>query len=368
MKTIYFYSLLFILTISCKKHEYHVENSSTQPIYSLSNRAIESEDLNHFIDLKMKEMNIPGLSMAIINDGKLAYHTTKGYAQFKDSLQVTKNTIFEGASISKALFAYMTMFLVEEGKLDLDASLDDYLDPKYRPIFNHDPRYKKITARMVLSHTTGFPNWRGDSALKISFEPGTNFGYSGEGYQYLVFVLYSILNTDYKGLEYYFQEKVAIPLGMKHTQFIQNKDILLRKASGHVGTKEFPVSTEVSQEFGAAYGIHSESLDFSKWLIALLEKKELSKKSYKALFTDVITIPEHSIFKDYGGVEAWALGFSKFNLAGHIINGHGGNNEGFTSHFFIDIEKKWAMVYFANADQVSDFGFDLFTFINKDKE
>ena len=121
-------------------------------------------------------------------------------------------TIFEGASLSKPLFAYMVMFLVEDEKLDLDKPLHEYLDYHYHGIDKEDDRYKEITARMVLSHTTGFPNWRPDYDLIIHFDPGTDFRYSGEGYIFLERVIQSILNTDYKGMEAYFSGKSCGPI------------------------------------------------------------------------------------------------------------------------------------------------------------
>ena len=125
-------------------------------VTNLMNQEVLIDSIENFIDNKIKEMNIPGLSMAIINDGQVVYHIVKGYADIKKKSLVDERTIFEGASLSKPLFAYMVMFLVEDGKLDLDKPLHEYLDYHYHDIDKEDERYKQITARMVLSHTTGF--------------------------------------------------------------------------------------------------------------------------------------------------------------------------------------------------------------------
>ena len=119
------------------------------------------------------------------------------------------------------IFAFFVMKYVEEGRLDLDKPLYEYLP---YPDIAYDDRYKKITARMVLSHRSGFPNWREnekDKKLKIKFEPGTDYEYSGEGYQYLALVLKHIEKTDWNGLKASFQKKVVEPLNMKQTVFIQ---------------------------------------------------------------------------------------------------------------------------------------------------
>ena len=115
----------------------------------------------------MDSLNIPGLSIAVINDGKVVYHQTFGFANLEKKLPVTKKTIFEGASLSKSVFAFFTMKYVEEGRLDLDKPLYEYLP---NADIAYDERYKKITARMVLSHRSGLPNWREneeDKKLKI---------------------------------------------------------------------------------------------------------------------------------------------------------------------------------------------------------
>ncbi|HET6541847.1 MAG TPA: serine hydrolase domain-containing protein, partial [Chryseolinea sp.] len=141
---------------------------------------ISKNALDDFLASKMKKLKIPGLSAAVINDGKVVYQKTMGYANMEEKLPITTETIFEGASLSKSVFAFFVMTYVEEGKLSLDKPLYQYLP--YADI-DYDDRYKKITARMVLSHRSGFPNWRRDEPdgkLKIKFEPGTQYLYSGE--------------------------------------------------------------------------------------------------------------------------------------------------------------------------------------------
>ena len=172
-------SILLLLTIqltSC---------NSQNKIKNLKGFEVSTDSINIFLKSRMDSLNIPGLSIAVINDSKVVYHQTFGYANLKKKLPVTNKTIFEGASMSKSVFATFVMKFVEEGKLDLDKPLFEYLS---YPDIEYDDRYKKITARMVLSHRTGFPNWREnekDKKLKIKFEPGTAYEYSGEGYQYL---------------------------------------------------------------------------------------------------------------------------------------------------------------------------------------
>ena len=127
----------------------------------------------------LSEATIPGLSLALIRDGKTYWEHAFGVRDEKTGLPVTGETIFEAASLSKPVFAYGVLKLVDQGKLDLDAPLSRYMPQLY---VEGDPRIDKITARIVLSHRTGFPNWRdAGRPLKIYFTPGERFSHSGEG-------------------------------------------------------------------------------------------------------------------------------------------------------------------------------------------
>jgi CubicO group peptidase (beta-lactamase class C family) len=126
-------------------------------------------NLNTLIPELMRMGDVPGLSIAVIRDARVVWSKDFGVANASTKQPVSDTTVFEAASLSKPVFAYAVMRLVEKGKLDLDIPLDKYL-PK--PYVEDDPRAGRITARIVLSHTTGFPNWRGRDALKTHFTPG----------------------------------------------------------------------------------------------------------------------------------------------------------------------------------------------------
>lgn len=101
---------------------------------------VPKDSLDNFIESKIKELNISGLSIAVINEGAVVYHNTFGYANLEKKTRVTDKTIFEAASMSKSVFAFFVMKYVEEGKLDLDRPLHEYLS---YPDISHDDRYKK---------------------------------------------------------------------------------------------------------------------------------------------------------------------------------------------------------------------------------
>jgi len=335
----------------------------TEKIDSYIGIDISKDTIDSYLTSRMEALNIPGLSFAIINDGQVVYHRTKGYADLEDKKPVTNETIFEGASISKSVFAYFVMKFVEEEKLDLDKPLCQYLP---YPDIEYDQRYKKITARMVLSHRAGFPNWREDEKdgkLKLNFDPGSDYNYSGEGYQYLAQVLRHIEDTDWDGLEMIFQEKVARPIGMAHTVFIENDYTKKHKAAAYVPEGKVDVENNYWSKkndgiFSAPSSIHSESIDFSKWMIAMMNREGLSRESFKALFKP------HSLVEETDNYDLhYTLGFYTPQIPLTDLYIHGGNNIGFTSWFTLDINRKWGYVLFTNSEYGEKLGEELLIYL-----
>jgi hypothetical protein len=148
--------------------------------------------IDQFIETYQKYYQIPGVSLALIKDGGVVYYKTYGVRNTFTGEKVDENTLFEAASITKPVFALAVQKLAERGIIDLDKPLYLYLP---YPDIESDERYKLITARHVLTHRTGFPNWRSmnkDGKLNIKFTPGTDYSYSGEGFEYLKIVIEKI--------------------------------------------------------------------------------------------------------------------------------------------------------------------------------
>src|SRR5579871_557835 len=175
----------------------------------------------------MKKFGVPGLEIAVIRHGKTIWLHSFGVKNTKTGQPVTNDTTFEAASLSKPVFAYAVLKLVEQGRLGLDVPLTTYL-PK--PYTTGDDRLARITARIVLSHRTGFPNWRDGDALPIDFTPGTRFSYSGEGYVYLQRVVEQITG---KPLNDYMTEAVFKPLGMTSSSYVWRSEFDALTATGH---------------------------------------------------------------------------------------------------------------------------------------
>src|SRR5215212_160699 len=171
------------------------------------------------IEKLMKENNIPALGIGIIRDGKLK--RIEVFGELRKNEPAPFNAIFNVASLTKPIVAMLALKLASAGKWNLDEPLDSYwIDPDIKD----DPRHKKLTTRLVLSHQTGFPNWRlltKSKKLEFGFEPGTKYQYSGEGFEYLR----KALERKFKRpLEELASDLVFKPLQMRDTRFVWDAD------------------------------------------------------------------------------------------------------------------------------------------------
>jgi CubicO group peptidase (beta-lactamase class C family) len=298
----------------------------------------------------MKERKVPGISLAVIEDNAIAWHLEMGVKNSKTYEPVEKNTLFEAASLSKPVFAYGVLQLVEKGKLDLDMPLRRYL--KYSEIDN-DERVDLITARMVLAHTTGLPNWRPENeSLKIHFRPGERFSYSGEGFVFLQKVLEKITG---ESLEEYFRKNVFIPLGMKQSTFnwINNKSEKL-KAFGH-NVDGFPIENQEGILPNSAFTLQTNALDYAKFVLAILKGEGLRSETIKEMLIPQIQVQEGCIITTEKSCPplsefvSWGLGWGLQQTSlGHSF-WHWGDNQGFKC-FIVGFKKcNKAVITFTNS-------------------
>ena len=214
----------------------------------LDSSTISAAEIDGTMTRLMKAAEVTGAGIAILNHGKVAYLKAYGFRDKEKNLPLTVDSVMSAASISKVAFAYLVMEMVDDGVLDLDKPVYQYLPkplpeyPKYADLAN-DPRYKRITARMLLSHTSGFANWRwmeDDHKLKIHFEPGSRYAYSGEGIDLLQLEVETITK---KPLDQLMQERVFEPLGMTRTSMVWQERFESDYANGY-------------DEYGRSVGAH----------------------------------------------------------------------------------------------------------------
>lgn len=171
----------------------------------------------------MEKAGIPGLTMAVVRSGEIYWSGAFGVRNRETSVPVDENTIFEAASLTKTVTAVAALKMVERGELDLDKRLAEYLP---YPRLAGDERYKKITARHVLTHTTGLPNW----GNKLIGEPGELYGYSGEGFLYLGRTIEKLSGMS---LGDFAKKELFEPLGMARTSYVWNELYAENGATGH---------------------------------------------------------------------------------------------------------------------------------------
>lgn len=364
--------LTFLIFSSCQTKE-------QQSIQNYEGKQFSFEEVDSFISQKMNSLKIPGISIAIINDGKVAYHRAFGVSNFDTKKKIDENSIFEAASLSKPLFSYFVLKLSEKGIIDLDRPLYFYLKDE---AMERDQRYRQVTARMVLNHTTGFPNWRwfdelpadqnlerGDFFLKK--DPATTFTYSGEAYQYLARVIAHLSFMNMNELSNLFQKEVAIPLQMKHAYFVWDDFLLEHKVFGHKKGKVNKRSwgaglpNHNSKTFNAAGGLHTEAKSYANFLLEIMniEKENPYYNMIEEMLTLHVELPkEDNNFKE-DGITSWGLGVGIKPFGKDVLFTHGGSNSDFQSQFTFSRNKKIGYVFFTNCDKGKEFNKELEGFI-----
>ena len=297
----------------------------------------------------MREADIPGMSITLIRGGKIAWHGNFGVKNAKSAQPIDDDTVFEAASLSKPVFAYAVLKLVEQGKLGLDLPLTTYL-PK--PYIENDPRVGKITARFVLSHRTGFPNWRGSGNLTIHFTPGERFSYSGEGFVYLQRVVEQI---EGKPLNDVMNALVFSPLGMTGSSYVRRPDFDERTATGH-DSDGAPEDLWKPKEAGAASSLNTTVRDYALFVTAVLNGKGLKPSTFREMETAQIAVnPEctnctEKTPKELSQTVFWGLGWGLQKNGTDLSLWHWGDNGSFKCFVVADPSRKSGVILFINSE------------------
>jgi len=305
----------------------------------------DRQTFDQVVTALMEHFQVPGASIALMKGGALAHYNTYGTQNAYSGEAVTGDTLFEAASITKAVFAFAVNRMAERGDIDLDRPLHTYLP--FEDIA-HDRRYEKITARHVLSHQTGFPNWRWmnpDGKIDLKFYPGIQYGYSGEGFEYLGRVVAHITGEPLETVVR--REALEIMNFEKNTFFAEGQEVSNQAARGHwagmAGPHDFP------DEIGVAHSMYTEARTFSNFMLGLLAQEGLSAEGYEKMLEPQVATP-----LEPGDEPAWpgryGLGFHMTKSPFGLAYGHGGNNGNFTCLFELYPEHQMGFVVFTNAD------------------
>ena len=295
----------------------------------------------------MKQARIPGLSLALIRDGQVLWHGSFGVKNATTREPVTKETIFEAASLTKPLFAYAVLKLVEQGDLTLDAPLIGYVPEKLieEKLLDHPlqlegfqiERFRKVTARQVLSHSSGLPHGERGKPYPIFFEPGEKYKYSAGGYYYLQLVVEHLKN---KPLEQIIQEQVLDPLEMRRSSMVWKEDYESQAAVGHDFLGETTGEFRKRTRAHAAATLYTTAEDYARFVVAVLNGSGLKASTLKEMLTPQIEV-DNRVF--------WSLGFGiQRNPAGECFWQWG--DYGIFRNYIVAFKKeKIGVVYLTNS-------------------
>lgn len=254
--------------------------SVAQPTRTLDNRTLSPAAVHAELERWRAATGSPGLAVALIRDGQVVSVESAGVRDMASGAPLTAETVMRGASLTKAAFSYLVMQLVDEGRIDLDRPIADYLPaplpnyPGYAALTG-DPRWRRLTFRILLDHTSGFANYRSfedDKRLRFHWSPGARYGYSGEGINLAQFVLEQGLHLDLEGE---MQRRVFERFGMTRSSLIWPDPSPAEVATGY-DDEDAPVPYEHTMAAHAASSLLTTPRDYARFLAGVLRGDGLS--------------------------------------------------------------------------------------------
>jgi CubicO group peptidase (beta-lactamase class C family) len=298
-----FASLLICATLAIPSPQ-DSSRSRRAPLGPSKDSAIAS--LERDIPRLMEQATVPGLSAAVVRNAETYWPHGFGIMNATSSQPVTPDTVFEAASLSKPVFAYAVLKLVDQGKLSLDSPLTTYLS---KPYIEGDDRLSKITARLVLSHRTGFPN----------------------------------------------TEAIFRPLGMASSSYVWRSDFDERAATGHHADGQ-PVEKRKPTEANAASSLHTTARDYALFLSAVLTGTGLKPATLGEMETPQVALdPACTNCTDRAPRELsrnlfWGLGWGIERTEKDVSLWHWGDNGAFKCFVAAKPRDKTAIVLFTNSE------------------
>lgn len=333
----------------------HNAQSEVSVIQLPNGGTITSTKLTETLENAMDSLGVPAISIAITNKEDIVYHKALGVTQTKTSQAVSDKTTFEAASLSKPLFAYFIIKMVEAGDLDLDQPIYPFLQPIFpegtitKESFEW---YQTITPRMILSHSTGIPNWMHGKPITIAFKPGTNFSYSGEAYQHLGAAFGTKMNLGWGGaLDSLFLKKVATPLQMKQSFYTWHACMEKEAAYGHRNGETMELDR--NKKVGPGYSLRTEAHDFALFLLEMMHPKNISVGLRDEMLRTQNRFKETNELFAETGQTGWGLGFSQKPTPYGLMHLHTGNNGDYQAYTMFIPEQEYGFVLFVNSDNLS---------------
>jgi len=307
-----------------------------------------------FIKGEMDRQKIPGVSLAVVKDGKPLIVKGYGFANLEHQVRVKPETIFQSGSVGKQFTAFAVMLLVEEGKIGLDEKIAKYVG-------DVPAAWSNITIRHLLTHTGGMTDYPDsfdfrrdfteDELLKwakeipVAFPPGEKWQYSNLGFVTLGIIIHKVSGKFYGDL---LQERVFNPLGMATARIINEADIIPNRAAGYrldKGKLKNQNWVSPSMNTTADGSLYLTVLDMIKWDDALTNRKLLSSGSYEQMWTPVKL--------NNGKAQHYGFGWALREVNGKRVIEHGGAWQGFKSFIARYPDNKVTVIAFANSSNTN---------------
>lgn len=345
-------------------HAQNIEDNLI-PMYSVAGKVRRMS-----IPEMMKQDHIPGMSITFIDNGQIAWTKHYGYANLEDSIPISSETVFTGASLSKPITAIAALHLVEKGALDLDEDVNLKLK-EWKVPETEWTETEKVTLRRLISHTAGIKNdlWSSylpeekvptlnqmlagekpsvDPQTSVIREPGSKIKYSNPGYSIIQKLLMDVTNEEFAPL---IDRLVFEPAGMENSSFKQPMpdNLMQRRAIGYTGDlvpypyRLFP--------YQAAGGIWTTPKDLAKFMMTLIDDHH---EGTNTLISNEMT---QTIFKKY--IDRYV--FSLWNWRDDVVFMHTGSNQGFNCLMFGSIDKKQGLIVMTNSDNA----FGMFDYLQR---
>jgi len=310
--------------------------------------------VDDYIRAEMKAQQIPGLSLAVINNGEIVLVRGYGLANVEHQVPVKPETIFQSGSVGKQFTATAVMMLVEEGKLSLDDKITKY--------FTDGPEsWNQITVRHLLTHTSGMGDYPKDFDMRrdytedelvqlnkkvpLDFQPGEKYSYSNLAYVMLGVLIHKVSGKFYGD---FLQERIFKPLDMSTARVISEADIVPNRAAGYrVVNGQLKNQNWVSPSLNttADGALYLTVYDMARWDAALYTEKLLKRASLEAMWTPVKL--------NNGKTHPYGFGWTLGQVRGHRIVEHGGSWQGFKSQISRYVDDKLTVVVFANQSRAN---------------
>ena len=315
--------------------------------------------LDRLVPTLLAEHQVPGLAIAVIRDRQLVWSQGYGLREAGSHEPVTPDTVFEAASMSKPILAVLALQLVDARQLDLDRPVVAYGAEVLVP---DQPEKQQVTARMLLSHTAGYPNWRPggeerEGPLPLMFPPGSRFGYSGEGIFHLQRRVELISGEPLDRLA---QRRLFEPLGLQHSDFGWTPQIGARQATGH-GDDGAALPTSRYLHPNAAYTLYTSADDYARLLVEVMKAERgesalLSQSATREMLKHQVVVADREPIERPGAAQGqgvyWGLGWSLNSTAqGDIAHHSGANRTGFRSFSQFSAARGSGLVILTNGTQ-----------------